>query len=67
MKKSESITNVWQCKVAVKSEIPNGFDLPMREALAFVLMSHGIEIVDIYSGWGSELSTLEKAITDNEA
>ncbi len=56
---------VWKCKVGLLGEVdlPDGPDLPMREAVqrAFKELT-GVDAQFVFSGWGGELSDMERSI-----
>jgi hypothetical protein len=66
MKKSDKIKNVWNCNLVVGSEIPNGFDYPLREAIVKVCEKHNISVLDVFSGWGGTLDEMKKQVMDDE-
>lgn len=59
---------LWSCKIgeAAVVKVPNGGDLPMREAVAAAYKSlTGVEPDFIFSGWGDELTEPERAVVQN--
>lgn len=66
-KSSERDGPIWECKIGLKEgtvvEMPGGSDFPMRMAVekAFKEIT-GLECDFNFSGWGAELTELEKAV-----
>ena len=64
----EKTEKIWSCKIgpAPISKVPNGADLPMREAVE--AMFHGLTGVRAqfnFSGWGAELTESELAVIED--
>lgn len=57
---------VWDCKIGWAGELPQGADLPMREAVgrAFIQLT-GAEPEFIFSGWGGALTEVELAVVED--
>lgn len=54
---------IWDCKIGEvdESKVPGGGDAPMRKAVrrAYIELT-GEEPKFIFSGWGAELTTIER-------
>lgn len=62
------IERAWECKIGAKvGELPNGADWPLRSAVmdAFKALT-GYECEFIFSGWGAEVSPLERAVVNHD-
>jgi hypothetical protein len=57
---------VWECKIVVPgdTEIPPGFDSPPRLAAQAAVEDHGIEVLEVLSGWGGKLTAIEKEVIE---
>lgn len=60
---------IWECKIGgVASELPQGADSPMREAVAEAFREvTGYEPQFIFSGWGAKLDEVQRAVHENRA
>ena len=60
---------IWTCKIGEcdNSILPDGADLPMREAVEKVYFDlTGEQPTFLFSGWGGELDEFERKVVDNE-
>ena len=58
---------IWSCKIGETGELPAGADAPMREAVAEVYKKlTGKEPDFIFSGWGDELTDMEREVVEGE-
>lgn len=60
--------NCWACKIGECefNELPEGADLPMRVAVAEAYKKlTGREPNFLFSGWGEQLTELERAVVEN--
>ena len=57
--------NIWTCKIGETNNVPDGGDLPMREAIreAYLKLT-GDEPVFLFSGWGGKLNEIERQVTE---
>lgn len=59
---------IWFCKIGEVEDgvLPAGADLPMRNALsaAYTAMT-GLQPEFCFSGWGGELTPIERAVSEN--
>jgi hypothetical protein len=63
-----SVRKIWSCKIgeAAGEDLPEGADLPMRQAIAWRYERITGRAPDfIFSGWGAELTDLERAEVEN--
>ena len=63
------MSTIWTCKIGCLSEIelPNGADLPMRQAIAKAFIEiTGQEPEFLFSGWGGQLSKYEMAVVKDD-
>lgn len=61
--------DIWECKIGeVNSEkLQNGADLPMRNAIRKAYKEiTGEDSKFIFSGWGAELTDIEREIVNGE-
>ena len=59
---------VWECKIGSTEgvDLPPGSDFPMREAIAAAYLDlTGKNPEFIFSGWGAELTEIERAVVDD--
>jgi hypothetical protein len=61
------VSNIWFCKIGEsEGALPYGSDLPMRRAIETAYREITGEAPEfIFSGWGGELSELERAVVEN--
>ena len=59
---------VWECKIVVPADtkLPSGFDSPPRSAAQEAVENAGIEVLDVFSGWGGSLDKIELKIVDED-
>ena len=59
---------IWTCKIGEvdNTKVPPGGDLPMRIAItkAYIELT-GVEPTFLFSGWGGELTELERAVVED--
>jgi hypothetical protein len=63
------MATIWTCKIGGLDEIelPNGADLPMRQAIAKAFIEiTGQEPEFLFSGWGGQLDKFEMAVVKND-
>ena len=60
---------IWTCKIGCLDgiELPNGADLPMRQAIAKAFIEiTGQEPDFLFSGWGGQLNKYERAVVKDD-
>lgn len=60
---------IWMCRIGETrgSNIPNGADRPMREAVTTAYRElTGKDPIFIFSGWGAELTPAERAVVNEK-
>ena len=66
MSKKIKRTGIWGCKIGVAEDLPDGSDLPMREAVAEAFRKiTGCEPKFLFSGWSTELTDGERDVVEN--
>ena len=57
---------VWTCKLVIDDgqPMPMGFDGPPRDAAVRAVERAGFEVVSMFSGWGGQLTEIERKIVD---
>ena len=59
---------VWECRLVVPENtvLPDGFDLPLRVAVVRVLEIYDMDIVALFSGWGYEVTDVERRVIERK-
>lgn len=59
---------VWECKIVVpaNTDLPRGFDAPLREAAIAAIYKHNIKLLGCFSGWNGKLIPDEEEIIDRD-
>lgn len=61
------MSKIWTCKIGEVATIPPGADGPMREAVSEAYHAiTGTWPEFLFSGWGGELTDLERAVADDD-
>lgn len=58
----------WECRIVVPADapMPPGFDGPPRMAAIDAVEAAGIPVLACFSGWGGELTPLQREIVDTQ-
>lgn len=59
----------WECKIGEidRSKLPDGADLPMRQAIQRAYYEITGEYPEfLFSGWGAELTEIERQVVDRK-
>jgi hypothetical protein len=56
---------IWSCTIGEVEDVPEGADAPMREAISYAYRKlTGKEPRFIFSGWGAELTEIEREVVE---